>query len=334
MRFRARMVNERVVSLSSEFFVFGSSPASFLPPPSDEPLFGPCHPTFSAPRPPPARPPARATTPDSPFPTELVTTCRAVGEQATIHFDEEIFQIIVIQALDKGGSMLFTGNGMSKMFEEFTVQSINNNHIHFRLSLDHLDRALKSGLNATETHFKLTKINSAPFLTVQTRDGGSFDVVQDVPVEIIPKEEFATVIEPNLNPPEVTIILPPLKTILLAVDRMKNLSEYITVRANMDGEMTVGVTTDMVSVNTKFVNLSHPVQEGLEVQRPDIWLEEALSIKSFRSMLLSHAVSPSAVIMCMVEKKAVVFHVLNTMSSQGQSRNYITYYLPVAVNPD
>ena len=51
------------------------------------------------------------------------------------------------------------------IFEEYLVESLNNNQIGFELSLDNLERALISGKLAQEITTRLTKKNNMAYLS-------------------------------------------------------------------------------------------------------------------------------------------------------------------------
>ena len=57
---------------------------------------------------------------------------------------------------------------------------------------------------------------------------------------------------------QVSICMPPLKTLRNVVDKMKNLSNHVVVSANQSGEMKLRIETDLVSVATHFRDLHNP----------------------------------------------------------------------------
>ena len=54
----------------------------------------------------------------------------------------------------------------STLFEEYRIESKNNNEIAFEISLDNLLKALKSGQLASDITLKLTKLEQNPFLRI------------------------------------------------------------------------------------------------------------------------------------------------------------------------
>lgn len=63
----------------------------------------------------------------------------------------------------------------ASLFSDYTVESMNNNEISFNITLDHLQRALKSSQYAQETLVKLSKKNGIPYLSlcIETTVSGS-----------------------------------------------------------------------------------------------------------------------------------------------------------------
>ena len=68
-------------------------------------------------------------------------------------------------------------------------------------------------------------------------------------------------------PSQVSIYMPPLKVIRNVVDKMKNLSNHVTISANQSGEMNLRIETDLVNVATHFRDLEHPVWSKCELCR-------------------------------------------------------------------
>ena len=57
---------------------------------------------------------------------------------------------------------------------------------------------------------------------------------------------------------QVSIYMPHMKTLRNIIDRMKNLSNFVTLSANQEGDMNLCVETDLFSVATHFKELEHP----------------------------------------------------------------------------
>lgn len=154
-------------------------------------------------------------------------------------------------------------------------------------------------------------------------------VTHDIPITILTPMQFAQYSEPSLPDPHVHIMMPPLRLLRPVIDKMKNISDYVTVQANMAGEFNLQVTTDTVEINTVYRVLSlslfvsdfslslslllslfipealmqgleHPAIDGRPPHTPDSTRECGLKvdIKKFHRFLFSYLVCPTNVICC------------------------------------
>lgn len=123
-----------------------------------------------------------------------------------------------------------------------------------------LQRALKSGQYATEIIVKLTKKNGLPYLSlaIEHQSNQQTSIIHDVPITLLSAQQLAQYTEPHLPDPEVHIMMPPLKVLRHVIDRMKNVADYLTISANMDGHLQFKVDPDMVTIITEFKGLEHP----------------------------------------------------------------------------
>eukprot|EP01098_Paradermamoeba_levis_P003425 TRINITY_DN1563_c0_g1_i1.p1 TRINITY_DN1563_c0_g1~~TRINITY_DN1563_c0_g1_i1.p1 ORF type:complete len:155 (-),score=23.71 TRINITY_DN1563_c0_g1_i1:53-517(-) len=152
-------------------------------------------------------------------------------------------------------------------------------------------------------------------------------ILQEIPINLLSSAQLAQYTEPPLPDPDVYIMMPSLKALRPVIERMKNISEFLHLTANMNGELEVSVETDMVSIATLYGNLEHPQIEGKSPPKLDAEqkVQVKISIKQFVQFLYSYQVGPTNVICCLVENRAVVLHVL-------LDDLYITYYLPVVLH--
>jgi hypothetical protein len=64
--------------------------------------------------------------------------------------------------------------------------------------------------------------------------------------------------EPAVSTPSVQLNAPPLKSLASTVERMKSLDSKILLRANMMGELSLGIETDLVFLNNVWTDLLSP----------------------------------------------------------------------------
>ena len=157
---------------------------------------------------------------------------------------------------------------------------MRDNEIAVEIYLEVLRVALKSGLQSDEIYVKLVKKDRFPFLSFQIKSyqvpisvffrfnitrltyffQGNQEVIvcHDVPITLVTHHRMQEITEPNLPDPSVHLALPPLKTVQKVVDSMKTLAPYLTIKADLGGNLTLSADADTVSVTTFFHDLEIP----------------------------------------------------------------------------
>jgi len=255
---------------------------------------------------------------------KVCTTVKKINKECVIHLTERKVQFILTSEVTEGGVQVWSGINAASLLEDYRIESLNSNEIAFEINVDHLQRALKSGQYAQEITIKLTKKNGIPFLSLAIENSQQMTIIQDVPIVLLSSQQLAQYTEPHLPDPEVHIMMPPLKLLRHVIDKMKNVSDYVSIEANMAGKLVFKVETEMVTIHTNYVNLEHPQIEGRSPPRLNLdqKAEVKVDIKKFARFLYSYQVGPRNVICCIVEGRAVVLHVL-------LDDLYLTYYIPV-----
>lgn len=211
------------------------------------------------------------------------------------------------------------------------IESLNNNEIVLELNLDNLQKALKSGQYSHETLMKLIKKNNCAYLSfaIEMNHAQSITVIQDVPVAVMSSQQYKGFVEPKFPNPSIYILMPPLKVLRPIIERMKNLEQFLYITANMNGELTFKVETEMFTIGTFFRGLEHPQLEGMPPPSPDVTKQARVKVeaKKFYKSLYSHQILPKSVICCLFEKQALVLHVI-------LEDLVISYYVPVVSDDD
>jgi HUS1 checkpoint protein len=237
------------------------------------------------------------------FFVEVVSTVQKISKDCVMHLSERKVQFILAAELTEGGVQVWSGIDSVSLFDDYKIESLNNNEVAFEINLEHLQRALKSAQNAQNIIVKLTKKNQTPFLSLAIEVQNNqhlMTIIQDVPIVLLSAQQLAQYIEPHLPDPEVHIMMPPLKVLRHVIDKMKNVSDHLLIEANMAGELTFRVETEMVSIATFYRNLEHPQIEGRSPprQNPEQKAEVKVDIKKFHKFLFSYQVKPTNVICC------------------------------------
>ncbi|XP_038078829.1 checkpoint protein HUS1-like isoform X2 [Patiria miniata] len=209
----------------------------------------------------------------------------------------------------------------SNFFDEYRMEGLSEeaNEIYLEITPDDIVRAMKTAQNAKSIKVKLTK-KFSPCLTfdieLPSRTGHSRNVVHDVPVNVIPKSIWNEYSEPTVPDFDVSICMPPLKSLRNVVERMKNLGSYLELSANQNGEMRLRVETEQVTVSTHFKDLEIPewVNEGSETQtqgrQPDEMVGARVDIRRFLQFLAGQQLNPPKIICNIVDNRLIHFFLL------------------------
>ncbi|XP_064396750.1 checkpoint protein HUS1-like [Halichondria panicea] len=227
-----------------------------------------------------------------------------------------------------GGANIWCELSQSNVFDEYRIEGKDeSNEIYLELNIEQLSRALKSALTAQVLKIKLTK-KQGPCLTLEillpTMTGAHRTVVHDIPVAVVPVRLWPDYQEPDMPEIDVSIYLPPLKLLKNIVDRMKTMSNFVTISANMNGELNIKLQTDSVTVTTYFKDLqNHHFQDTSmsESRDNDLTMCEArVDIRKFSQFVQGQFV-PTKVICNVIDGRGLQIFLLHEDVS-------LQYYIP------
>ncbi|KAM9701200.1 checkpoint protein HUS1 isoform 1-T1 [Menidia menidia] len=238
--------------------------------------------------------------------TRVVTTISKLTKTCVLRLTPENLFFVLSGKVANGGVSMWCELSQANFFDEFQMEGVSaeDNEICLELSPENLSRALRTVQTAKSLKVKLTR-KHCPCLTVAaelpTLSSASRVVTHDVPLDIIPRRLWHELKEPDVPDFDVSIYLPPLKTMKNVVDRMKNLSNFLVIEANLNGEMNLKIQTDLVSVTTHFKDLGNPPwggpgsQEGGPSQNrdPDLMAEVRVDVRRLQQLLVGQQVHPS-----------------------------------------
>ncbi|XP_010884138.1 checkpoint protein HUS1 isoform X2 [Esox lucius] len=219
-----------------------------------------------------------------------------------------------------GGVSMWCELSQANFFDEYQLEGVapEANEICLEVTPENLSRALRTAQNAKCVKIKLTK-KHCPCLTfaaeLPTLSSVSRVVTHDIPVDVIPRRLWHDFKEPSVPDFDVSIYLPPLKTMKNVVDRMKNLSNFLVIEANLNGEMNLKIETDLVSVTTHFKDLGNPPwgddgSQGRSHSRdPELMAQTRVDIRKLQQFLMGQQVNPSKA-MCNIVHKRIIHLIL------------------------
>ncbi|XP_069019481.1 checkpoint protein HUS1 [Embiotoca jacksoni] len=254
--------------------------------------------------------------------TRVITTISKLTKMCVLRLTPDNLFFVLSGKVANGGVSMWCELSQANFFDEYQMEGVSSedNEICLEVTPENLSRALKTVQNAKVVKVKLTK-KHCPCLTIAaelpTLSSISRVVTHDVPVEVIPRRLWHEFKEPSMPDFDVSIYLPPLKTMKNVVDRMKNLSNFLVIEANLNGEMNLKIETDLVSVTTHFKDLGNPSwgddasQGGGPSQSgdQDTMVEARVDIKRLQQFLMGQQVNPSKA-MCNIVHQRVLHLIL------------------------
>ncbi|XP_044032158.1 checkpoint protein HUS1 isoform X4 [Siniperca chuatsi] len=276
--------------------------------------------------------------------SRVITTISKLTKMCVLRLTPDHLFFVLSGKVANGGVSMWCELSQANFFDEYQMEGVSSedNEICLEVTPENLSRALKTVQNAKAVKVKLTK-KHCPCLTIAaelvkhyvccvlagrwspspphqaspTLSSVSRVVTHDVPVDVIPRRLWHEFKEPSMPDFDVSIYLPPLKTIKNVVDRMKNLSNFLVMEANLNGEMNLKIETDLVSVTTHFKDLGNPPwgedasQDGGPSQSrdPEAMAQARVDIRKLQQFLMGQQVNPSKA-MCNIVHERVVHLIL------------------------
>lgn len=271
--------------------------------------------------------------------TNVVATISKLIKICTLRITADKLYFILSESVSNGGVQIWCELPQGHFCDEYGMQgmSAEANEIYLELCPENLLRALKTAQSARWIKLKLTSKHT-PCLTVEIEQPsiGACQrlAVHDIPVTVVKRKHWSDYGEPEMPNFDVSITMPTLKMLKNVVDKMKNISNFVNLSANQNGEMKLSVETDMVAVNTHFKDLYNPQWRNGKVdagngqrtrssQRDAAEFAEArIDIRRFAQFLSSQQVNPNRVICNIVDKRVVHFFLMHDDVS-------LQYFMPV-----
>ncbi|XP_056376220.1 checkpoint protein HUS1 isoform X3 [Hyla sarda] len=233
----------------------------------------------------------------------VVNTITKLTKSCNLRLTANNLYFILTDKVANGGVSMWCELCQTNFFDEYQMEGVSaeQNEIYLELAPENLSRALKTAQNAKAVKIKLTN-KHCPCLTVAVElpslSSTSRIVTHDIPVTVIPRRLWNDFKEPTVPHFDVSIYLPALKTMKSVVERMKNVSNFIVIEANRNGEMNLKIETDLASVSTHFKDLGNPpwVSDEPSQSDPDIMSEARVDIRKLLQFLAGQQVNPNKAI--------------------------------------
>lgn len=242
--------------------------------------------------------------------TRVISTISKLTKTCVLRLTPDNLFFVLSEKVANGGVSLWCELSQVNFFDEYQMEGVTSedNEICLEVAPESLARALKTLQNSRALKIKLTK-KHWPCLTL-TADLPSLSAVSrvvthDVPVDVIPRKLWHEFKEPHMPDFDVSIYLPPLKTLKNVVDRMKNLSNFLVLEANMNGQMNLKIDTDLVSVSTHFKDLGNPPWGDVSPRDSSVVAQVRLDVRRLQQFLTGQMVHPNKALCNLVHHRLV-----------------------------
>ncbi|KAH9266748.1 hypothetical protein BASA84_001000 [Batrachochytrium salamandrivorans] len=189
--------------------------------------------------------------------------------------------------------------GTDTLFEDYKIESVSDNHIWLEV---------KEGLPVLS--FSITN---------QSRIGKLITLVQDVPVRVISPDKTHEFREPATPDFDVHILMPPIISFRNIAERMKAIGQRLVISANMSGQLTMGVSNDIVKIQTFFKDLINPLIDPMQAdaltcastfRNKAEFAEVEVDIRDFIKFAQCYQLHPSKILCCISEQSCLIFYVI------------------------
>ncbi|KAF9048936.1 checkpoint protein Hus1/Mec3 [Panaeolus papilionaceus] len=281
--------------------------------------------------------------------SRIIQTVEKLQKRCIIKFTETTMQIICNNESNEGGIQLWSKIKVNSLFEAYRIQSNANNEITVSISTEALLGALRSAASSVQSAvehesfvMKLAKKQEhAVFsfeISGQSRVGNRLNIAHDVKIEVLRPADVAKMTEPLCPEPDVHILLPRLEDLRTIVERLRPLSDIISIRGNNNHKLQLAIHTDSVQIETEWTDLHNPVDQGNneegeeeEPRDPDQIFKVTISTRSFLKFLNSHAVSTTT-IGCLCQNHCLILYVY--IGDVADAGGVLTFYIPAIIDDE
>ncbi|KAJ6611149.1 checkpoint protein Hus1/Mec3 [Mycena sp. CBHHK59/15] len=281
----------------------------------------------------------------------IIQAIEKLQKKCIIKFSEDDMRIICNSEANEGGIQVWSQIKVDSIFTSYRIQSNAANVITMSLFSEALLAALKSASANTNTNsasssyeteeivMKLAKKNDQAMLTFEisgmTRQGRRVRVAHDVRIDVMKPADVARLNEPMCPEPNTHIILPPLQKLRTIVDRLRQMSDILAVRANNSGRLQLSIRTDSVDVQTEWTDCKNTAraatasQEAPDPRDPTELFTVLVSTRSFLKFLNSHVVSTTT-IACICQNHCMILYVY--VGDFTDAGGVLTFYIPAIID--
>ncbi|KAI5451232.1 Checkpoint protein hus1 [Naganishia albida] len=216
---------------------------------------------------------------------KIIRSLKQTATTCVLKLSPEVVGFIVTgPEVGPEGVQIWSQIKVSTLFDQYRIESRQNNEIHLDLNIESFAKALRSAEAALESSgsargfgwgdndadaeggtgviMKLAKKNDKAVLVFEikayTNAGHPLQVNHDVGVFVLAPAKVKELREPCCPTPDLFITLPSLVMLKGLATRLSHLAPRVNVSGNNQGTLTFSVENDGMQLDTTWTNLSIP----------------------------------------------------------------------------
>ncbi|KAJ3324635.1 DNA damage checkpoint control protein [Boothiomyces sp. JEL0866] len=257
---------------------------------------------------------------------KLGSSLEKLDKQWVLCFSESQLSVVVLNNSVNSRIKVWASLAVHGLFEEYQIKSLHHNMIYIQLLGEHFVKALKSAHSSISVTMKLTR-RELPYLSLtitnQSRTGKHLQLVQDIPVKVIPPSSAGDLCEPEMPEPTISLQFPPIIVLKKLVEKMKGLANTLTISASTNGELEFEIQTEMLSVCSRYKDMlvyHDGTQNSAHIK---------VDIGDFMKFIQCYQINPNKIVCNIIEQQGLVLVItLDHILHPSDPALEICYYLP------
>ncbi|KAG1140291.1 hypothetical protein G6F37_009782 [Rhizopus arrhizus] len=201
------------------------------------------------------------------------------------------------------------------LFTNYRVENARRGEINMSFRVNDLLLITKKAQQATDVQIYLKRKDNRPYISwkldSENRNGSSCDMIDELEIEIINSDRMAYVREPAmLAMPHTYILLPNVAVLKPVAERLKSLSKYLTLSANMNGVFKISIESTACQCEAIYERLENPRLEGHQpTQDSNEFAHVRIASEDLVSFLSCYHLEPQNVVCAITDELQLALYV-------------------------
>ncbi|KAI9027403.1 checkpoint protein Hus1/Mec3 [Phycomyces nitens] len=146
-------------------------------------------------------------------------------------------------------------------------------------------------------------------MMTENREGRYCRLVQNINVVAVSQLTMPGIRDPiAVESPHVFIFLPTMHSLKPVADRLKQIGKYVTISANMGGELKLNVANDVAECETAYSRLENPRISDYQPEDVRAFASVRITTEDFVNFMNSYQLEPDNVICSITDNQQLAFY--------------------------